>query len=276
MPSYATFEDGFDAAAAFVRAQGVGDVDVAFVLGSGLGGLADEVEDATIIPYAEIPGFPHGNVTGHARRLVVGRLAGQRVLMFQGRSHYYESGDAAVMRVPLGLLTRLGSPTLILTNAAGSVRERMKPGDLVLISDHIAIAGPNPLIGDQDDHARFVPMGGAYDAGVRAALKRAADRAGQFLDEGIYMWFTGPSFESHAEIRMAQTLGADLVGMSTVPEVIMARRLGLTVAACSIVTNYGAGLFGAAPTHDQTKLFAEAAASRLKSVVRSFLKERGA
>ncbi len=215
----------FDQAAAFVRAQGVVEPEFALVLGSGLGPLADEVEDAIRVPYGEIPGFPGGNVSGHRHQLVSGTLEGRRVLMFAGRSHYYESGDAAVMKVPLGLLTRLGRPALLLTNAAGSVNPSIPPGSIVALSDHIALGGPNPLLGDQDER-RFVPMADAYDAAIRARLKRAAAAAGIALPDGVYMWFTGPSFETPAEIRLAQRVGADLVGMSTVPEIIMARRLG--------------------------------------------------
>lgn len=265
-------ESAFDAAAAFVRERGVAEPEVALILGSGLGGLADEVEQAVRTPYREIPGFPAGNVTGHRHELVSGLMEGRRVLIFAGRSHYYESGDPAVMKVPLGLLTRLGTPPLILTNAAGSVNPAMAPGDIVALGDHISIGGPNPLIGDRDER-RFVPMADAYDPALRAALGRAAQDCGLKLSEGVYMWWTGPSFETPAEIRMAQRVGADLVGMSTVPEVIMARRLGLRVAALSAVTNYGTGMQSVAPNHHETKHVADQIAPRLKALIRAFLKD---
>ena len=262
----------FDDAAAHVGARGVGEPDLAIILGSGLGSLADEIEDAVIVPFAQIPGFPKGKVSGHAKALVSGILEGRRVLVFAGRSHYYEGGDAAVMKVPLGMLTRLGSPPILATNAAGSVNLAMAPGSVVAISDHISLGAPNPLVGDSDER-RFVPMADAYSPRIRAALAKAAQRIGAALPEGVYMWYTGPSFETPAEIRLAQRVGADLVGMSTVPEVIMARRLQLEIAALSIVTNYGTGMQAVAPNHGETKHVADSAAPRLKALVRAFVKE---
>lgn len=265
-------ENLFDEAAAFVRARGVAHPELAIILGSGLGSLAGEIEHAVSIPFADIPGFPKGKVSGHARALVSGELEGRPVLVFAGRSHHYEGGDAAVMKVPLGMLTKLGAPPVLATNAAGSVNLAMPPGSVVAISDHISLGAPNPLIGDSDEK-RFVPMAQAYNPAMRARLACAADKAGVALPEGVYMWFTGPSFETPAEIRLAQRLGADLVGMSTVPEVIMARRLGLEIAALSIVTNYGTGMQVVAPNHAETKHVADSAAPRLKALVRAFVKE---
>lgn len=262
----------FDEAARFVRARGVGAPELALILGSGLGSLAAEVEDAVTIPFAEIPGFPSGAVSGHAKALVFGRLEGRAVLMFAGRSHYYEAGDPAAMKTPIGMLTRLGAPPLLATNAAGSVNLAMPPGSVVAISDHISLGAPNPLVGDADDR-RFVPMAEAYSAAMRARLGRAAAKADIALPEGVYMWWTGPSFETPAEIRLARIVGADLVGMSTVPEIIMARRLGLEAAALSIVTNYGTGMQEIAPNHGETKHVADGAAPRLKALVRAFLRE---
>lgn len=266
-------DTAFTEAAEAVRALGAtAAIDCAIVLGTGLGGLADELVDAIRIPYAAIPGFPAGGVSGHARQLCIGRLEGRTVLIFQGRAHYYEGGDAAVMRVPLGMLQALGSPPLILTNAAGSLKPEMPPGSMAVITDHINFNGPNPLVGDGGD-GRFVPMVDAYDPALRAGLARAATAEGLSLGEGIYMWFSGPSFETPAEIRMAQVMGADLVGMSTVPEVILARRFGVRVAALSVVTNMGAGLHGGAPHHDETKDVASAAAIDLARLLRSFVRE---
>jgi purine-nucleoside phosphorylase len=267
--------DALDAAERVLRQAGVeGAADLALVLGTGLGRLAEDVTDAVTIPFAEIPGFPSGDATGHAvsghaRQFIWGRMEGRRVLILQGRGHYYETGDAAIMRTALAVLTRLGSPPVILTNAAGSTRAEVKPGALVLITDHINLAGPNPLTGETGD-GRFVPMNDAYDPRLRHRLKTVATQAGIALHEGVYMWFAGPSFETPAEIRMARTLGADLVGMSTVPEVILARRFGLRVAAISTVTNLAAGLHGAIPTHQDTRDIAGAASVGLRRIIRAF------
>ena len=263
----------FDRAAAHLAARGIaGPIDCALVLGTGLGRVVEGMADAISVPFSEIPGFPEGGVSGHARQVSCGMLDGRRLLVFEGRAHFYESGDAAVMRVPLGLLTALGSPPLLLTNAAGSLRQDLPPGSLALVADHINLNGPNPLIGDGGD-GRFVPMVDAYDPALRARLKRAAAKAEIDLGEGVYMWFSGPSFETPAEIRMAKTLGADLVGMSTVPEVILARRLGLRVAAVSVVTNMGAGLLGGMPSHGETRDVAASASAALRRLLRAFLSE---
>jgi purine-nucleoside phosphorylase len=264
-------EHVIDQAAALLLKHGLGaGIDCAIVLGTGLGRIAEDIEDAVKIPYADIPGFPVGNVSGHDKQLCYGRLEGQRVLIFQGRSHYYEAGDANVMRVPIALLSRLGSPPLILTNAAGSTRPDVKPGALSLITDHINYAGVNPLIGDPGD-ARFVSMTDAYDEKLRQRLKQAAISCGVLLHEGVYMWFSGPSFETPAEVRMARLMGADLVGMSTVPEVILARRYGLRVAGISTITNLAAGIMGASPSHGETRDVAQGAAKSLRRIIRAFL-----
>jgi purine-nucleoside phosphorylase len=247
-----------------------GPIACAMVLGTGLGSLADAVEDAIVVPYADLPGFPTAQVSGHAGRLVRGRLEGREVVILQGRGHYYEAGEAAAMRVAIATLAALGSPPLVLTNAAGSTHAGLLPGSLVILRDHINFAGTNPLIGDSDD-ARFVSMTDAYDPRLRAVLKEAARRGGIAVAEGVYMWFSGPSFETPAEIEMARRLGADLVGMSTVPEVILARRFGLRVAAVSVVTNLGAGIEGAAPSHGETKAAALAAAAALGRLLRTFM-----
>ncbi len=260
-----SIDTAFTEAAEAIRAHGAtAPIDCAIVLGTGLGGLADQLDDAIRIPYAAIPGFPPGGVSGHARQLCIGRLEGKTVLIYQGRAHYYEGGDPAVMRVPLGMLCELGAPPLILTNAAGSLKPQMPPGSLAVITDHINLNGPNPLVGDAGD-GRFVPMVDAYDPALRAGLARAAKAEGLSLGEGVYMWFSGPSFETPAEIRMAQV-------MSTVPEVILARRHGLRVAGLSIVTNMGAGLHGGAPHHDETKDVAGRAAADLARLLRAFLR----
>jgi purine-nucleoside phosphorylase len=265
-------EEVIAAAHAAVTARGLGPAEVAIVLGSGLGGLADLVEEPLAIPFADIPGFPKGAVSGHRKALIGGRLEGRRVLVFAGRAHYYEGGDPAAMKVPLALAARLGVRTLLATNAAGSVNLAMPAGSIVAIRDHISLGAPNPLVGDSDER-RFVPMAEAYDPGWRAAIQRAAEGLGLTVPEGVYMWWTGPSFETPAEVRLAGILGADLVGMSTVPEVIMARRLGLKVAALSVVTNLGTGMQAIEPNHHETKHMADDAAPALQALVRAILKE---
>jgi purine-nucleoside phosphorylase len=258
-------------AAELCRARGFeGRFDLAMVLGTGLGKLADDLTETVELAYAEIPGFPPPSVSGHAGRLIAGRLERKRVLIFQGRAHYYETGDAGAMRVPIGLVAALGSPPLLLTNAAGSTKLDLRPASLVALTDHINYSGPNPLVGDRTDR-RFVSMTGAYDERLRKKLKAAATQAGITLHEGVYMWFSGPSFETPAEVRTARTLGADLVGMSTVPEVILARFFGLKVAAISTVTNFAAGLQGASPSHQETKDVAAGAAMGLRRLIRALV-----
>jgi purine-nucleoside phosphorylase len=262
-----------DDAIAALSARGLASLpSIGVVLGSGLGSLADEVAGAIAVPYQDIPGFPVPTVSGHAGRLVVGELEGVRVALFQGRGHYYERGDPRAMAVAIACFKRLGGETLFLTNAAGGLREEWTPPALVAIADHINYAGANPLIGLAADD-RFVPMVDAYDPHLRARLRRAAHAAEIDLHEGVYMWFSGPSFETPAEIRAAKILGADLVGMSTVPEVILARLLGLQCLAVSVVTNFGAGLKGANPSHEETKELALAGSTNFKRLVRAFLRE---
>lgn len=245
---------------------------VALVLGSGLGGLVDEVEDAVRIAYADLPGFPHSGVTGHAGMLVAGRLGATEVLMLAGRAHYYESGDPAAMRPALEALAGIGIEQLILTNAAGSLTAEMAPGAVMLITDHINFSGTNPLIGEQSDR-RFVGLTEAYDAELRGRIERAAAETGTPLHKGVYMWFSGPSFETPAEIRAARILGADAVGMSTVPEIILARFLGLRVAACSVITNLAAGMTGAELSHEETKEIAPLGGRRLATILRQMFSE---
>lgn len=259
--------------AALIRARaGAEPPEIALILGSGLGHLAAHV-DGTAIPYDELPGFPHAGVSGHVPQLVIGLLEGRRVAVFGGRSHYYESGRADAMRLPLEVLVALGCGRLILTNAAGSLRPDIPPGGLMLLNDHIAFAGTNPLIGEPSD-ARFVPLTDAHDLELRAGLAAAAEAERVALPEGVYCWFSGPSFETPAEIRAARTLGADAVGMSTVPEIILGRFLGLRCAAISVITNMGAGLSDEAISHDHTKAMAPIGAAKLEAVLRRFLRDQ--
>ena len=245
----------------------------AVVLGSGLGTLVENITDEIRIPYRELPGFPVSGVTGHAGELVAGQLGREPVIMLSGRAHYYENGNAKAMRFPIEVLKGLGVQSLILTNSAGSVRENMPPGSVMQITDHINYSGMNPLIGEEGD-ARFVGMTSAYDAGLSLDMRNAAIRSGIPLFSGVYMWFSGPSFETPAEIRMARTLGADAVGMSTVPEVILARYFGLRVAAASVITNYGAGMTGAELSHAETKDMAPVGGRRLAAILQGMLSEK--
>ncbi|MEN3150347.1 purine-nucleoside phosphorylase [Neorhizobium sp. IRAMC:178] len=242
----------------------------AVVLGSGLGSLVNEVTEAVRIPYGALEGFPVSGVTGHAGEIVAGYLGAEPVIMLSGRAHYYERGDAKVMRLPIEVMKGLGVQSLILTNSAGSLREDMPPGSVMQISDHINYSGMNPLIGEEGD-GRFVGMTTAYDADLALDMRNAAIRCGIPLFSGVYMWFSGPSFETPAEIRMARTLGADAVGMSTVPEVILARYFGLKVAAASVITNFGAGMTGAELSHAETKDMAPVGGQRLAAILKEML-----
>jgi purine-nucleoside phosphorylase len=242
---------------------------VGLVLGSGLGDLAAAVEGLRI-PYADLPGFPHAGVSGHNSDLVIGRLEGCPVAILGGRAHYYEKGDPAAMRLPLAVLKALGAESLILTNAAGSMRPGMGPGEIMALEDHINFSGLNPLIGEPTD-ARFVPMTDAHDTGLRARLHAAAKAAGVTLHDGVYAWYSGPSFETRAEIRAIRGMGADAVGMSTVPEVILARFLGLRVAAISVITNMAAGMSDEKISHAHTKAMAPIGAAKLEKVLRGAL-----
>lgn len=244
----------------------------AIVLGSSLGALAEAVGDALVIAYADLPGFPVPKISGHAGKLVAGTLGGREVAVLAGRAHPYESGNAAVMRPAIEMLKGAGVETLILTNAAGSLKPGMRPGSIMLIADHINYSGMNPLVGQHGDE-NFVPMTDAYDPAIRQRFHAAAKAEGIALHEGVYCWYSGPSFETPAEIRMFQIIGGSAVGMSTAPETILARRFGLKVAGLSVITNLAAGIEGASPSHEETKREGAKAAENMKALVTRFLKE---
>jgi xanthosine phosphorylase len=242
------------------------------VLGSGLGDLAEILGDAVAVPYAEIPGFPTSSVAGHAGRFLIGDLDGVTVACMQGRFHLYEGYPAAVIKLPIRTFAALGVEALLLTNAAGSLRAEAGPGSLMLITDHLNFTWTNPLVGPNDDAwgERFVGLEDAYDPELRARLLRIAGKLEIRLHEGVYCSLLGPLFETPAEIRAYKVLGADAVGMSTVPEVIVARHAGLRVAAISAITNMAVGMSDVPIDHAQTLRGAAIAAADLTRLVREF------
>ena len=247
---------------------------VAVILGSGLGGFAEAIASPVTVPYRVLPGFPPAGVEGHAGRLVAGRLAGIGVIALSGRAHAYEALPLDAHRVPVRTLRRLGVEILVLTNAAGSLRRAIGSGHLMLITDHINLLGMNPLWGANDVAygPRFPDMKDAYDPALRRLLHRAAKRTRIALAEGVYLACPGPSFETAAEIRAFRRLGADAVGMSTVPETIVARHCGLRVAGLSVITNLAEGMAAKAPSHDETLAVAGRAARRMTRLLTDFLK----
>jgi xanthosine phosphorylase len=242
------------------------------ILGSGLGAVAEALEDAVTIPYTELPDFPAPSVHGHAGTLALGTLSGLSVACLQGRKHVYEGGDPGAMRGPVRALKAAGADALFITNAAGSLREDVGPGSLMAISDHINMLGVNPLTGPNDDAVgpRFPSLRDAYDPGLRATLHEVADSLGVKLADGVYLATAGPSFETPAEIRAFRTLGADAVGMSTIPEVILARHAGLKVVAVSAITNLAEGMGGEELSHEQTLRYANQAAGELTRLIIEF------
>lgn len=246
---------------------------VGVVLGSGLGAVADAVNDPVVIPYGELPGFPVPTVAGHAGRAVMGAIGGVSVAVFQGRTHLYEGGDPDAIRTPVRALKAAGAEVLVLTNAAGSLRAEVGPGSLMAITDHINLTGVNLLIGPNDEAIgpRFPSLGDAYDPALLAALRQSAAETGVELAEGVYLAVTGPSFETAAEIRAFRTLGADAVGMSTVQETIIARHCGLRVAAISAITNLAEGMGEESLSHEQTLRDADRAAGKLTRLLLNFI-----
>lgn len=246
---------------AIARAAGHRRAHIAIILGSGWAGLSARLRDPVRIAYTELPGFPKPGVAGHGGDLWLGRLDSQPVAVLAGRQHAYETGAVDAMALPLRTLQQLGCHTLVQTNAAGSLRPDMPPHSLMLVADHINLPQRSPLVGESGSQ-RFVDMVDAYDPGLRAQARRLADAHSVRLYEGVYAWAFGPQFETPAEIRMLQRLGADAVGMSTVPETILARHLGLRVLALSLITNLGAGLSDERLSHAHTLAQAQAASAQ--------------
>jgi purine-nucleoside phosphorylase len=260
-------------ALAAIRERSPLEPAVGLVLGSGLGGLADAVDDRVEIPYGEIPGWPASTAIGHAGVLVLGSVDGIPLAVLRGRAHLYEGvgADRAVFGVRV--LGKLGIGTLVVTNAAGAIRETFSPGQLVLISDHVNLQGTSPLVGPNDDSLgpRFPDLGDAYDRELRAASEEAAARLGIEVGEGVYGAWLGPQFETPAEIRYMRAIGCDLAGMSTVPEVIAARHMGIRCLGISVVTNMAAGIVEGKLGHEEVLAVGAEAGPRLTALLRELL-----
>jgi purine-nucleoside phosphorylase len=254
--------------------QRIGEVEpeLAIILGSGLGGLVDEIEAAVRVPFADVPGFPEPTVLGHAGTLVSGQLGGHDVIALAGRFHMYEGHPVALAGFPVRVMHALGARTLFVSNAAGAIRRDLGPGDLMIIADHLNLTFANPLTGPaQEGEERFPDMSEPYDARLRAALRAAGEKLGIALQEGVYACLPGPSFETPAEVRMLERLGADAVGMSTVPEVIVARARGMRVAGVSCITNAASGTSEFPVLHADVLDVTARSASSFQSLVRSFV-----
>lgn len=262
-----------DAAVAAVRARSAGEPRVGIVLGSGLGSFADGVESTVEIPYVDIPGWPAATAVGHAGTLVLGTLGGVSVAVLRGRAHLYEGLPPDRVVFGVRVLGLLGIRTLVLTNACGAIDPELEPGQLVAIADHLNLQGQSPLVGPNDDSLgpRFPDMTDAYDPELRAAARSAAVRLGFALPEGVFAAWLGPAFETPAEIRMLRTLGADLVGMSTVPEVLAARHMGIRCLGLSCVTNMAAGVSGEPIDHERVLEVGAQASGRLVSLLRELI-----
>lgn len=264
-----------ESAAQFLLSQTPLRPTIGLVLGSGLGGFADEFSEATRIPYANIPSFPRSTAIGHAGQLVIGMVGDVAVATMQGRVHLYEGYSAKEVTFPTRVFGRMGIRALILTNAAGGINLEYKQGALVVITDHINLQGQNPLVGSNDDRfgPRFPDMTQAYSRTYREIALRAARCLGTTVHQGVYAGLLGPSYETPAEIRYLRTIGADLVGMSTIPEVIVARHMGLKVLAISCVTNMAAGISDAVLNHEEVLATGERVKGDFVGLLRSVLPE---
>jgi purine-nucleoside phosphorylase len=258
---------------AIARISGREAHDVVAVLGSGLGSYPESVSGAVSIPYSEIPGFPQPAVAGHSGTAYSAVYGENRVLLLSGRVHAYEGHDLDHLTFPVRAAVRAGCRVVLLTNAAGGCADGQSPGDLVLIADHINLTGRNPLVGPNHDELgpRFPDMSAAYSVRLRECAAEVAAELGQELAEGVYAWFLGPTFETPAEVQMARRLGADLVGMSTVPETIVARHMGAEVIAISLVTNLATGIADHPLSHEDVNATAATARSRFTALLDSLL-----
>jgi purine-nucleoside phosphorylase len=273
----ANYEQVQQAAAAIREAIGPRTPTIGVVLGSGLGPFADQLDDDVAVSYEDIPGFAVSTVKGHAGKLVAGKSSGVSICALQGRVHCYEGLPLSQIVLPVRALVAAGCKTLVLTNAAGGIRDDLQPGDLVLLRDHINLQGQNPLTGPNDERLgpRFPDMSDAYDTELRGLALAAARDLDLPLSEGVYAALLGPSYETPAEIRMLRAMGADLAGMSTVPEVIAAHHMGARIIGVSCVTNLAAGL-GGALSHDEVKETAERVRNRFTGLLAAIIEKLGA
>ena len=265
-----------ETAAEYIRMQiGSRRPETAVILGSGLGALGDEITAPVVIPYQNIPGFPQSTVAGHKGCLIAGRLEGRDILCMQGRIHLYEGHNPRDINLIIKVFQSLGIKNLIVTNAAGSLDYDMPPGSIMLIKDHINFSGRNPLIGSNDERygPRFPDVSEAYTPKYRTKARQIAETLGIPLFEGVYLMVLGPNFETAAEIKAFRILGADAVGMSTVPEVICAAHSGIKVLGFSVITNFGTGMQSGAQSHQETLAQAANAAQKLTSLVKTFIRE---
>jgi len=270
----ATHENNVANAAQILRDR-MGDFSpkLALILGSGIGGFSEEIDNAVTISYSDLPGFPVLAVEGHTSEVIIGKIGNTDVLCLKGRKHLYESHDFTPLKTLIRTMQAIGIKTMFSTSASGSLRTNMQPGSIMAIADHINFMGINPLIGPNDDTfgPRFPAMDNAWDTDLRASLHKAAKDIDVHLDEGVYIGFRGPTFETPAEIKMAQVLGADAVGMSSVPECILARHCGMTMIGCAVITNLGAGLSDEKLSHDHTLEGAKLATENLTKLIKHFI-----
>lgn len=246
--------------------------EIGIILGSGLGVLAEEVEDKVVIPFMEIPYFVSSTVEGHEGVLVLGTLAGKEVVIMRGRLHYYEGYSLDEVTFPVQVMKHLGVKTLILTNASGAINTSYRPGDLVLIKDHINFMGVNPLRAEKGEAIKFLNLTNVYSQSLGKIAKSEAKKLKISLQEGIYLAVTGPTYETPAEIKAFKKIGADIIGMSTVPEAIVARSLGLEVLGLACVTNEAAGIGKIKHTHQTTLTIAQKVSHNLNQLIKSILK----
>ncbi len=267
------FEENINKASKYILEKTKYKPEIGLILGSGLGALADEIENAEFYQYSEIPHFPISTVQGHAGRLVIGELKGKTVVAMQGRFHYYEGYTMQEVTFPIRVMKLLGIKTLIVTNAAGAVNENYKPGDLMLIKDHINLSGNNPLIGKnlEDFGPRFPDMSDPYNKILGKKVKDVAKKLSVPLQEGVYTCMSGPTYETPAEIKMVRILGSDAVGMSTVPEVIVANHSGVKVIGVSCITNMAAGILEQPLNHKEVMETSEIAREKFVKLMKGII-----
>ncbi len=263
--------DELEAASDIIRTRaGEAPIEMAVILSSGLVDAVGDLQNETVIPYADLPGFPLSRSFGQENKLQIGELEGVRIACLKGRSHYFETGSAAGMALPLEVMAMLGVSTLMVTSTCGSVDADAYPGSLALVTDHINLSGMSPLHGASSEGSTF-SLAKAYDERLLLRMKRAALSAGVTLRDGVYMQFPGPTFETPAEVRMARMIGANMIGMSGVHEVVLARRLNLRTCFVGAITYFGAGFNKSDPNYLETRVMARQAAIGLRRLIRSFL-----